>query len=128
MSGGEESLVRGSEPAVEDDEADSITTGNAVAEGLERSLDSASSGNAANCRVAKTKSESVEVDEWLIDGGWIELNLKVPRSSSDSHTLVADGDDEENGICECDLRGEVKYYDFAKGNTVDGVQTHVSSV
>ena len=35
LSGGEEGLVGGSEPAVEVDEDDSITTGNAVVRGLE---------------------------------------------------------------------------------------------
>jgi hypothetical protein len=35
LSGGEEGLVGGSEPAVEVDEDDSMTTGNAVERGLE---------------------------------------------------------------------------------------------
>jgi hypothetical protein len=35
LSGGEEGLVGGSEPAVEVDEDDSMTTGNAVVRGLE---------------------------------------------------------------------------------------------
>ena len=39
-------------------------------------------------------------------GGCIELNPNPPRSSSESGALVADGDDEEEGICECE-RGEV---------------------
>jgi hypothetical protein len=50
-----------------------------------------------------TESESVEVDEWLISSGCIELNPNTPCSSSDSCDLVAGGED---GICECD-RGEV---------------------
>jgi len=37
LSGGEEGLVGGSEPAVEVDEEDLMTTGNGVVRGLERS-------------------------------------------------------------------------------------------
>jgi len=37
----------------------------------------------------------------------MELNPNPLRSSSESCALVADGDDEEEGICECE-RGEVK--------------------
>ena len=37
LSGGEQGPVGGSEPLVEDDEDDSISTGNAVERGLERS-------------------------------------------------------------------------------------------
>jgi len=37
----------------------------------------------------------------------MELNPNPPRSSSESCALVADGDDKEEGICECE-RGEVK--------------------
>jgi hypothetical protein len=56
-----------------------------------------------------TESQSVEVDEWVIGGESIEFNLNIPGSSSDSCTLCADGDDEEDGICEFD-RGEVKLF------------------
>jgi hypothetical protein len=65
--------------------------------------------NAANTGVVTTESESVEVDEWLIGRGSIELNPNTPRSSPDSCTLVADGNNKEDGICECDRR-EVKRY------------------
>jgi len=54
-----------------------------------------------------TKSQNVEVDEWLIGGGSIELNPNTPRSASELCTLIADGDDEEDGIYERN-RGVVK--------------------
>ena len=40
------------------------------------------------------ESESVDVDEWLIGRGSIELNPNTPRYKS----LVADGDDEEDRV------------------------------
>ena len=70
--------------------------------------------NAANTGVVTTESEDVEVDEWLVGGGCIELNRNTPRSSSDLCALVADGDGKKDGICECD-RGEAKRFRFCGG-------------
>ena len=84
------------------------------------------SGKAANEGVVRTESERVEVDKWFIGGG-IELNPNSPHSSSDLCALVSDGDDEEEGLCECE-RGEVKDHDLVEGNTVYGVWRHVSRV
>ena len=60
-----------------------------------------------NAGVLTTASERVEVDKQLIGGGCIELDPNPPCSSSESCAFVTDGDDEEEGMSECE-RDEVR--------------------
>ena len=83
------------------------------------------SGKATNEGVVRTESERVKVDKWFIGSGCIELNPNSPHSSSDLCALVSDGDDEEEGLCQCE-RGEVKDHDLVEGNMVHGVWRHIS--
>ena len=66
------------------------------------------------CRVVTTESETVEVDECLIGGRCIELNPNTLRPSPDACALLGDGDNKEDGICECE-RGEAKRFRFCGG-------------
>jgi hypothetical protein len=56
--------------------------------------------------VVTATSERVEVDIWLIGGRCVKPKPKLARSSSNSCALTAEGDEEDEGMCECES-GEV---------------------